>query len=239
MSLPERAVASDTLPDRRTGPVASEEPTPRPVVTSRAKRLVDVLGAAVGMVLLSPLFLLIAIAVRLDSRGPVFFRQERAGLFGRPFMMLKFRTMRAGTTEHRHREYVEGLLNGDEPPADGVGIYKLIADDRVTRVGQLLRRSSLDELPQLLNVLRGEMSLVGPRPAISYEVQLYDDWQRQRLDARPGLTGLWQVSGRNRLTYQRMCELDIQYIKEWSFLGDLRILLKTVPVVLTNSGAAH
>ncbi|MFW5952022.1 MAG: sugar transferase [Gemmatimonadota bacterium] len=208
------------------------------MVTSRSKRALDVIGAALGLVALAPLYALIAAAIRLDSPGPVHFRQERAGLYGRPFLMNKFRTMREGTSEARHREYVSGLVNGDREQGHE-GVYKLTDDDRVTRVGRLLRRTSLDELPQLINVLRGEMSLVGPRPAIAYEVELYEDWQRARLDSRPGLTGLWQVSGRNRLTYRRMCELDVRYIREWSLKTDLLILLKTVPVVLTNSGAAH
>jgi len=209
------------------------------VVTSRAKRLLDVVGAGLGLLVLSPVFLLIAIFIRLDSRGGVFFRQERAGLDGEPFEMFKFRTMQHGTSEHRHREYVQGLVNGKKEASNDIGVYKLTSDDRVTRVGHFLRRSSLDELPQLINVLRGEMSIVGPRPAIGYEVQLYEDWQRKRLGCRPGITGLWQVSGRNRLTYRQMCELDVRYIREWSFVGDLRILLKTIPVVLTNSGGAH
>ena len=219
-------------------PTPRREPVPAPVVDSRAKRLLDLVGSGLGLLLLSPLLLLVAIAIRLDSRGPAMFRQERAGLYGEPFMMLKFRTMEHGTSEHRHREYVEGLVNG-EREAPEVGVYKLTSDDRVTRVGRFLRRSSLDELPQLINVWRGEMSLVGPRPAISYEVELYEDWQRERLNCRPGLTGLWQVSGRNRLTYRQMCELDARYIREWSLVGDLRILYRTLPVVLTNSGAAH
>lgn len=211
----------------------------KPVVTSKAKRLLDRLGSGLGLVLLSPLFFLIAVAIRLDSRGPIFFRQERAGLYGRPFEMLKFRTMQHGAPDERHREYVQGLVNGREERGNGVGVYKLVSDDRVTRVGRFLRRSSLDELPQLVNVWRGEMSLVGPRPAIAYEVELYEDWQRKRLDCKPGLTGLWQVSGRNLLTYRQMCDLDVRYIREWSFLRDLHILLKTIPVVLTNSGAAQ
>lgn len=235
MSLPDPVLTTDAFPDRTLEPVVSHPP----VVTSRAKRLLDVVGAGAGLLVLSPLFAVVALLIRLDSRGSVFFRQERAGLDGEPFEMFKFRTMRHGTSEHRHREYVQGLVNGKREARSDIGVYKLTSDDRVTRVGRFLRRSSLDELPQLINVLRGEMSLVGPRPAISYEVQLYEEWQRKRLDCRPGITGLWQVSGRNRLTYRQMCELDVRYIRDWSFLGDLRILLKTIPVVLTNSGGAH
>lgn len=235
MSVPERAIAPGPMPNRRL----RADPADLPVVTSRRKRALDVLASALGLVVLSPLFLLIAVAIRLDSRGPALFRQQRAGLHGRPFKMLKFRTMRSGTSEHRHREYVEGLVSGERERSNSEGVYKLTADDRVTRVGRLLRRTSLDELPQLLNVWRGEMSLVGPRPAISYEVELYEDWQWKRLDSRPGITGLWQVSGRNRLTYRQMCDLDVRYIQEWNWASDLRILLKTLPVVFTNSGAAQ
>lgn len=239
VSLPERVPS----PHRTQDPPLRAEPVSRPdlpVVTSRLKRAVDVVGSMIGLILLSPLFLLIAILIKLDSRGPVLFRQERAGLYGQPFQMLKFRTMRHGTSEDRHREYVRGLVNGEREQRDGVtGVYKLGPDERTTRMGLFLRRTSLDELPQLVNVLKGEMSLVGPRPAISYEVQLYEEWQRERLHCRPGLTGLWQVSGRNLLTYREMCDLDVRYLREWSFLGDVRILLKTLPVVLTNSGGAQ
>ncbi len=239
VSLPERVPSQ---PREREPPLRAEpgEPPDLPVVTSRLKRALDVMGAAFGLVVLAPLFLLIAVLIRLDSRGPVLFRQERAGLYGRPFQMLKFRTMHHGASDEKHREYVRGLVNGErEQRDDRTGVYKLGPDERTTRMGLFLRSTSLDELPQLVNVLKGEMSLVGPRPAIAYEVELYDDWQRQRLDCRPGLTGLWQVSGRNLLTYRQMCDLDVRYIHEWSFLKDVRILLKTVPVVLTNSGGAQ
>jgi exopolysaccharide biosynthesis polyprenyl glycosylphosphotransferase len=207
------------------------------------KRAVDLAGASLGLVLLTPLMLVLAVAVRLDSPGPVFFRQERVGTGGRRFRVLKFRTMADGASDATHRELVKRMLAGDEHGTAHGGngsprVYKLVQDDRVTRIGKLLRRTSLDELPQLFNVLRGNMSLVGPRPPLPYEVESYAHWQFDRLQVRPGITGLWQVSGRNLLTYRQMCELDIQYVRRWSLLLDLKILLKTLPVVLFNSGRA-
>jgi exopolysaccharide biosynthesis polyprenyl glycosylphosphotransferase len=207
------------------------------------KRAVDLVGASVGLVITAPLLVLIAVAIRLDSRGPVFFRQERVGSGGRRFGVLKFRTMTEGASDAAHRDLVQRMLAGDEVStaqggAGGSPVYKLLHDDRVTRVGRLLRRTSLDELPQLVNVLRGEMSLVGPRPPLPYEIEAYAYWQFDRLQVRPGITGLWQVSGRNLLTYRRMCELDIEYVRRWSLWLDLQILVKTIPVVLFNSGRA-
>ena len=157
---------------------------------------------------------------------------------GRPFTMLKLRSMRDGCEQDSHRDYVTGLVNGEKESSHD-GVYKLVNDRRVTRVGLWLRRTSLDELPQLLNVLRGEMSLVGPRPPLPYEVEQYDDRQMRRLTARPGLTGLWQVSGRNQLSYRSMVELDLEYIDQWSHWLDLTILMRTVPVVLKDTGQAR
>ncbi len=207
------------------------------------KRAVDVVGATLGLVVGGPLMLLVAVLVKLDSPGPVFFRQERIGVGGRRFRVWKFRTMRAGASDAVHRELIRKLLGNEELEAAHVDsgkrpVYKLVNDDRVTRLGRLLRRSSIDELPQLFNVLRGDMSLVGPRPPLGYEFDQYDHWQFDRLFVRPGITGLWQVSGRNQLTYRQMCELDVQYVRRWSLWLDLKILLKTVPVVLSNSGRA-
>jgi exopolysaccharide biosynthesis polyprenyl glycosylphosphotransferase len=207
------------------------------------KRAVDLVGATLGLVVTAPLFAIFAAAIRFDSSGPVFFRQERVGTGGRRFRVLKFRTMTNGASDAAHRELVHRMLSGDEETtaqggSGGRRVYKLLRDDRVTRVGRLLRRTSLDELPQLINVLRGQMSLVGPRPPLPYEIEAYAHWQFDRLQVRPGITGLWQVSGRNLLTYRRMCELDIEYVRRWSLLLDLRILLRTIPVVLFNSGRA-
>jgi exopolysaccharide biosynthesis polyprenyl glycosylphosphotransferase len=207
------------------------------------KRTMDLVGATLALLVTAPLLAAIAAAIRLDSAGPVFFRQERVGTGGRRFQVVKFRTMVHGASDAAHRELVKRMLTGDERGtaqghADGRPVYKLLRDERVTRVGRLLRRTSLDELPQLINVLRGEMSLVGPRPPLPYEIEAYAYWQFDRLQAHPGITGLWQVSGRNLLTYRQMCELDIEYVRRWSLWLDLKILIKTIPVVLFNSGRA-
>jgi exopolysaccharide biosynthesis polyprenyl glycosylphosphotransferase len=207
------------------------------------KRVLDLIGAAVGLSVALPVMILVALAIKLTSAGPVFFLQERIGNGGRRFRVFKFRTMYDGVSDLAHRELVGKMLRGQEAAAahvsgDGEPVYKLINDQRITGVGRWLRRASLDELPQLFNVLRGDMSLVGPRPPLPYEFEAYDHWQFDRLQVRPGITGLWQVSGRNRLTYRQMCELDMQYIREWSLWLDVKILLKTPLVVLSNSGRA-
>jgi exopolysaccharide biosynthesis polyprenyl glycosylphosphotransferase len=207
------------------------------------KRAVDLVGASVSLVIAAPLMGMVALAVKLDSPGPIFFRQERVGTGGRRFRVVKFRTMVHGASDAAHRELVTRMLTGDDAGTvsgdhGGRPVYKLIGDTRVTRLGQLLRRTSLDELPQLVNVLLGDMSLVGPRPPLPYEIEAYAHWQFDRLEVRPGITGLWQVSGRNLLTYRQMCELDIEYVRRWSLWLDLKILVKTIPVVLFNSGRA-
>ncbi|HJQ34508.1 MAG TPA: sugar transferase [Pyrinomonadaceae bacterium] len=199
------------------------------------KRAFDLGLATLALVLLAPFWLLIAVLIKLDSKGPVLYRQERVGMDGRIFLFLKFRTMRAGADDREHREYqrryIEGRpetnLGDDERP-----VYKLHQDPRVTRTGRWLRRTSLDELPQLLNVMRGDMSVVGPRPPIPYEVENYALWHRKRLDMKPGMTGLWQVSGRNRLSFDEMVRLDLFYIENWSLWLDLKIMLRTLPVLL-------
>jgi lipopolysaccharide/colanic/teichoic acid biosynthesis glycosyltransferase len=172
----------------------------------------------------------VAVLVRLTSRGPVLFRQTRVGRTGAPFLMLKFRTMRHGCDDKTHRDYVRLLLADQAPAHDG--LYKLVDDPRVTRVGAVLRRLSLDEVPQLLNVLKGDMSLVGPRPALDFEADLFPDWAAPRYLVAPGVTGLWQVSGRNRLTMLQGLELDVEYVERRSFVVDLLILARTVPAVL-------
>ena len=202
------------------------------------KRAVDLIGGLGGLVLASPLMLLLAAAIKLDSPGPAIFGQERIGSGGRRFRVLKFRTMRHGASDAAHRDLIRRLQADDVAPLPPSPVYKLVDDDRVTRVGRWLRRSSLDELPQLFNVLRGEMSLVGPRPPVPYEFEGYDHWQFDRLQVKPGITGLWQVSGRSRVSFRQMCELDVEYVRRWSLWLDLQILLKTIPVVLFNSGRA-
>ena len=207
------------------------------------KRLFDLVAGTLTLLVTAPLMLIVAAALKLDSRGPVFFRQERLGLGGRVFRVWKFRTMVAGASDAAHRDLITRMLAGDPADTahtaqDGAKVYKLVRDDRVTRVGSWLRRLSLDELPQLFNVLAGHMSLVGPRPPLAYEAEQYDHWQYGRLRVRPGITGLWQVSGRNLLSYRQMCELDMEYVHRWSLWLDLKILLRTIPVVLFNSGRA-
>jgi lipopolysaccharide/colanic/teichoic acid biosynthesis glycosyltransferase len=193
-----------------------------------AKRLLDITGAAALLVLLSPLMLILAMAVRQDSAGRALFKQRRVGLHGRTFEVLKFRTMHDGA-EDRLTELME--LNEIRGHA-----FKLTADPRVTRVGRWLRRTSLDELPQLWNVLRGEMSLVGPRPPLVSEVQGYNVWHRRRLSMKPGMTGLWQVRARTEQDFDRWVETDLEYIDSWSLWLDLRILLRTIPAVLNREG---
>lgn len=203
-----------------------------------AKLVLDVSLGAIALVLSAPLLVLAAIAIRISSHGPVLFRQQRIGQDGKPFTMWKFRTMRVTNDDSAHRAYVRAMLLGGEYPQPGrLGLHKL-DDDRVTALGRLLRRTSVDELPQLFNVLRGDMSLVGPRPALPWEVELFSPVDRVRFDVKPGITGLWQVSGRSRLTMRQALELDRAYVTEQSLLLDLKILLKTLPVVLVARDAA-
>jgi lipopolysaccharide/colanic/teichoic acid biosynthesis glycosyltransferase len=200
--------------------------------------VLDVSLGAIALVLSAPLFVLAAIAIRISSRGPVLFRQQRIGQAGKPFTMWKFRTMRVTNDDSTHRAYVRAMLLGGEYPQPGrLGLHKL-DDDRVTALGRLLRRTSVDELPQLFNVLRGDMSLVGPRPALPWEVELFSPVDRVRFDVKPGITGLWQVSGRSRLTMRQALELDRTYVTQQSLLLDLKILLKTLLVVLVARDAA-
>jgi lipopolysaccharide/colanic/teichoic acid biosynthesis glycosyltransferase len=197
-----------------------------------AKRSLDVVLAGTALLLLVPVLVLVAVLVRLGSPGPALFRQTRVGLDGKPFQMFKFRTMRVGVDDAAHRDYVGRLLSGEAEPHDG--LYKLDRDPRVNRVGAILRRSSIDELPQLINVLRGEMSLVGPRPALPYEARMFPAWSVSRFCVRPGLTGLWQVSGRNKVTMLDGLRLDVDYVDRHTLLLDIGILLRTVPAVVSG-----
>ncbi|HYX92029.1 MAG TPA: sugar transferase [Myxococcaceae bacterium] len=194
------------------------------------KRLFDVVLSATSLLVLAPAFAAVALLIKLDSPGPVFFRQQRVGLRGRTFAMLKFRTMVQGAEKIRAELDQKNEQRGP--------VFKIKNDPRITAVGRFLRKHSIDELPQLLNVLRGEMSIVGPRPPLPSEVQKYAAWQRRRLSVRPGLTCIWQVSGRNQITFDEWMLLDMQYIDHWSFREDLRLVLRTVPVVLTGRGAS-
>ena len=204
------------------------------------KRAFDIIIALFALAILSPLWLIVALLIKLDSKGPVFYKQERVGMDGRLFLFYKFRTMLAGADDSSHREYLKQYIAGDD--ATNLGdeakpVFKLRGDARVTRLGGVLRRLSFDELPQLFNVLGGDMSIVGPRPPIAYEVEAYELWHRKRLDMKPGLTGLWQVSGRNRLPFEEMVRLDLFYIENWSMLLDLKIILRTFPVMLRGDDA--
>jgi lipopolysaccharide/colanic/teichoic acid biosynthesis glycosyltransferase len=204
------------------------------------KRFVDFVGAGVGLALLSPLLAALAVAVKLSSRGPVIYRQERVGQRGQRFLMYKFRTMNDGNDPRDYQEYLRSFIRegaAASVAADGTKIYKPPRDPRVTRVGAWLRRLSLDELPQLWNVLRGEMSLVGPRPCLPYEWDLYDPWQRRRLDVLPGCTGLWQVRGRSRVTFDEMVLLDLYYAHRGTLFTDARLIAQTIPVMLLGRGA--
>ena len=204
------------------------------------KRGMDILGSSLALIAATPLFLLFALAIKLTSKGPVFFRQQRIGQYGERFWLLKFRSMYEDNDPGMHKEYVRQLIVGVAQKHAGNGngeaVYKMTRDSRITRIGALLRRTSLDELPQFINVLRGEMSLVGPRPPIDYEVESYELWHRQRLlEAKPGITGLWQVNGRNRIGFDEMVRLDLRYARTWSPWLDLKILLLTPKAMLQGA----
>jgi lipopolysaccharide/colanic/teichoic acid biosynthesis glycosyltransferase len=201
------------------------------------KRAFDLAAAVTLLAVLLPLLVAIGVLVRMTTPGRALFRQRRLGLHARPFVLYKFRTMYDGCPDEPHRAYVRQLLTTDAPPAGATGLYKLGADPRVTRVGRLLRRTSIDELPQLLNVIRGDMSLVGPRPALPWESEMFGAYHRQRFLVLPGVTGLWQVSGRNQLTMRQSLDLDVEYVRRQRFALDLAILLRTLPVVLSTRGA--
>ncbi len=205
------------------------------------KRAMDIAGSAIALLFLSPVFAVIAAAIKLSSKGPVFFRQQRLGQYGKSFTFLKFRSMHSGCDVRIHREYVNRFIAGrvtGDAPGGAKPVFKIQKDPRVTPVGSFLRRTSLDELPQFWNVLCGEMSLVGPRPPVSYEFRAYDVWHRRRvLEIKPGITGLWQVEGRSRTQFDDMVRLDLKYARAWSLWLDLKILLRTPVAVFTGEGA--
>jgi lipopolysaccharide/colanic/teichoic acid biosynthesis glycosyltransferase len=216
------------------------EPGSRKRTLLLVKRSVDVVASAIGLAVLSPVFLGIAAAIKLTSKGPVFFKQDRVGQYGRLFTVLKFRSMFVQNDCSVHRDFVVKLIRNQAQPTicDGNGVYKLTNDRRITAVGRFLRRTSLDELPQIINVLLGHMSLVGPRPPIPYELAAYQTWHRRRiLEAKPGITGLWQVTGRSQVKFDEMVRLDLRYATTWSLWLDLKILLMTPMAVIKGSGA--
>lgn len=206
------------------------------------KRLIDIIFSAIVLIVISPMFFWVALAIKATSKGPVFFKQKRIGQYGKPFVFLKFRSMFENSDVFVHKNFVAGLIGNtalEKPLRDErEAHYKIRDDDRITRVGRIIRRTSLDELPQLLNVLKGEMSLVGPRPAIQYEVEIYQTWHRQRvLAAKPGITGIWQVAGRSHVKFDEMVRMDLRYAMAWSPWLDLKILLLTPLAVVRGTGA--
>ncbi len=218
------------------GRASSPFANPLPVAGRLVKRTLDIVLAFAGLLAVLPVLLLAMALVRLDSQGPALFRQVRMGVNGRRFRLYKLRTMYHGNDDRTHREYVAQLITGDGERCND--LYKLVDDPRITRVGRVLRKLSIDELPQLWNVLKGDMSLVGPRPPLPHETELYPASAWGRLRVKPGITGLWQVSGRCELSFDDMVSLDVHYWQRWSLLADLRILLRTPGTVLSRRGAA-
>jgi exopolysaccharide biosynthesis polyprenyl glycosylphosphotransferase len=206
------------------------------------KRIIDVVGAVAALIVSLPLMALIAIGIKCTSKGPVLFRQTRVGYCGKKFTFLKFRTMYLGAVDQTHRDYMKEFINGNNENIN-MGtqhkpVFKMTKDARITPFGRLLRKTSLDELPQFFNVLAGDMSLVGPRPPIPYEVSEYDHWHKKRvLDVKPGITGLWQIRGRSSITFDEAVRLDVQYARQWSLMLDFKIMLQTVRAVLSRKGA--
>jgi len=209
-------------------------------ILGRLKRVFDLCIACLMLVAVSPVMLVIALLIKQADRGPVLFAQERLGRDGRPFKFYKFRSMAHNSDDAIHRQFVAMFIGGDESGCaesnEGEKVFKMKEDPRITKIGSILRRTSLDELPQLFNIIKGEMSLVGPRPPIAYEIENYQPWHMERLKAVPGLTGLWQVSGRSSVSFEEMVRLDVRYINNWSPFLDLVIMLKTIPVVFQGTG---
>lgn len=234
-------VPGDSLPEN---PILASAAPAAPLVAYPLKRPLDIVGALVAILLFSPVMLLTAAAVRLGSPGPVIFRQTRLGQGGRPFSFYKFRSMFVNGDDRIHRQYVEKLIKGEHAQidqADGAGgqpMYKMVRDPRITWVGRIIRRTSIDELPQLFNVLKGDMSLVGPRPPLPYEAQNYQSWHLRRvLEVQPGITGLWQVEGRSKVTFDEMVRMDLRYVRDCSLTLDLQLLMRTARVVMRCDGA--
>ena len=206
------------------------------------KRMMDIAGSLSALLACAPVMAAIALAIKLTSKGPIFFRQQRVGQYGQTFAFLKFRSMHVNNDHSVHKEFIKRLIVSEGNQANGEGsgsvVYKMTNDKRVTPIGKFLRRTSLDELPQFINVLRGEMSLVGPRPAIPYELAVYKTWHRRRvLEVKPGITGLWQVTGRSRVKFDDMVRLDLRYATSWSPWLDFKILMRTPMAVIKGSGA--
>lgn len=223
-------------------PVDLDQPAESRSLQISLKRIMDIVGSIVGLMLFSPFMLFAAIAIKITSPGPIIFKQSRFGKRGIHFSLYKFRSMYSNGDDKIHREYVTNLIKGELEKIDqGDGeapLYKMKSDPRITPVGRIIRVTSVDELPQFLNVLRGEMSLVGPRPPIFYEVEEYEPWHLRRiLEVKPGITGMWQVSGRSSTSFDDMVRLDLKYVQNWSLWLDVKILLKTVKAVICPKGA--
>ena len=251
---PNYSVITGTYPNQIFQKLLTEEGSPdffpldldRPIesrgLQMALKRVIDILGALVGLILFSPIMLATAIAIKMTSPGPIIFKQRRFGKKGARFQFYKFRSMYWNTDDQIHREYVTNLIKGNLDKINQgnkvVPLFKMVSDSRVTRVGKIIRRTSIDELPQFFNVLKGEMSMVGPRPPLPYEVEKYEPWHLRRiLEVKPGVTGLWQVSGRSRTSFDEMVRLDLRYARNWSLWLDLKILLKTAKAVFSRKGA--
>jgi lipopolysaccharide/colanic/teichoic acid biosynthesis glycosyltransferase len=218
-------IAQRTAPDRAVTEVGSDA----------AKRALDLMVASVAIIVLGPVIAVLAAVVWLTSPGPAFFRQERLGRGERPFTLLKLRSMRANNDDRIHREYVTSLLSDDDSNAvRHGGIFKLDKDPRITPIGAWLRKTSLDELPQLFNVFSGRMSLVGPRPVLAWEAEMFREHERERFKVKPGITGLWQVSGRNKLTFREQLVLDVDYVYRRNLILDLAILVRTLPAMIRD-----
>ncbi len=208
-------------------------------ISSGIKRVMDIVASVLALIVFSPLFLAIVVAIKLTSKGPMIFRQERLGQFGKSFTFLKFRSMYENNDPTIHEEFMKHVIHGEYKDGnDGKAVYKMKDDPRITKVGRFLRHTSLDELPQFINVLKGDMSLVGPRPPLAYECQQYDLWHRRRvLEVKPGITGLWQVNGRSRVRFDDMVRLDLRYVRTCSLWLDIRILLQTPKAVFFGNDA--
>jgi len=252
---PQFSIATSTYPDQlfdsltKNGCISPgalklmfEDSTQNPRIKLLIKRWLDIIGSLLGLLILTPVMLITAALVKYGSPGPVIFKQTRLGYQGVPFTFYKFRSMRVGASDQIHRDFALKLINGDHAAINNGDkenpLYKIKFDPRVTRIGRIIRKTSIDELPQLYNVLKGDMSLVGPRPSLAYEAEKYQPWQLRRiLDMKPGITGLWQVEGRGRVGFDEAVRQDICYLQTWSFWLDIIILFKTVKVVLQCRGA--
>lgn len=209
--------------------------------TYRSKRILDIIAASFGLLIASLFAAIIAVMIKLSSPGPVLFKQMRVGKNGKEFMFYKFRSMRVGNDDSQHRQYIKLFIEGKEEELRKFQgpkkVYKITCDDRVTFIGKFLRRTSLDELPQLLNVLKGDMSMVGPRPHLPYEVELYQQWHRRRLEGMPGITGWWQIHGRSRVPFDEAVKMDIWYLEHQSLILDIRIMCRTITKAIVGRGA--